>query len=96
MFIWSSIAHIIALTSPGPDTAIIIRQVTMHGKKAGYIAALVIWFGIYCHCWLAINGISLIILANDKFKLIITIIGSSYLLYLGFQMLFSTAIQEND
>ena len=39
MFIWSSIAHIIALTSPGPDTAIIIRQVTMHGKKSGYIAA---------------------------------------------------------
>lgn len=96
MFIWSSIAHIIALTSPGPDTAIIIRQVTMHGKKSGYIAALGIGLGIYCHCLLAVNGISLIILANDKFKLIITIIGSSYLLYLGFQMLYSKAIQEND
>ena len=96
MFIWSSIAHIIALTSPGPDTAIIIRQVTMHGKKSGYTAALGIGLGIYCHCLLAINGISLIILANDKFKLIITIIGSSYLLYLGFQMLYSKAIQENE
>ena len=96
MFIWSSIAHIIALTSPGPDTAIIIRQVTMHGKKSGYIAAFGIGLGIYCHCLLAINGISLIILANDKFKLIITIIGSSYLLYLGFQMLYSKAIQENE
>lgn len=96
MFIWSSIAHIIALISPGPDTAIIIRQVTMHGKKSGYTAALGIGLGIYCHCLLAINGISLIILANDKFKLIITIIGSSYLLYLGFQMLYSKAIQENE
>ena len=96
MFIWSSIAHIIALTSPGPDTAIIIRQVTMHGRQSGYIAALGIGLGIYCHCLLAINGISLIILANDKFKLIITIIGSSYLLYLGFQMLYSKAIQENE
>lgn len=96
MFIWSSIVHIIALTSPGPDTAIIIRQVTMHGKKSGYTAALGIGLGIYCHCLLAINGISLIILANDKFKLIITIIGSSYLLYLGFQMLYSKAIQENE
>ena len=96
MFIWSSIAHIIALTSPGPDTAIIIRQVAMHGKKSGYIAAFGIGLGIYCHCLLAINGISLIILANDKFKLVITIIGSSYLLYLGFQMLYSKAIQENE
>ena len=96
MFIWSSIAHIIALTSPGPDTAIIIRQVNMHGRQSGYIAALGIGLGIYCHCLLAINGISLIILANDKFKLIITIIGSSYLLYLGFQMLYSKAIQENE
>ena len=96
MFIWSSIAHIIALTSPGPDTAIIIRQVTMHGRQSGYIAALGIGLGIYCHCLLAINGISLIVLANEKFKLIITIIGSSYLLYLGFQMLYSRAIQENE
>lgn len=96
MFIWSSIAHIIALTSPGPDTAIIIRQVTMHGRHSGYIAALGIGLGIYCHCLLAINGISLIILANDKFKLIITIIGSSYLLYLGFQMLYLKSIQENE
>jgi hypothetical protein len=28
MFIWSAIAHFIALTSPGPDTAIVIRQVS--------------------------------------------------------------------
>ena len=79
MFIWSSIAHIIALTSPGPDTAIIIRQVTMHGKKSGYIAALGIGLGIYCHCLLAVNGISLIILANDKFKLFITTVSYTHL-----------------
>ena len=39
MFIWSSIAHLIALTSPGPDTAIIVRQVNMHGRRAGIYAA---------------------------------------------------------
>ena len=68
----------------------------MHGRQSGYIAALGIGLGIYCHCLLAINGISLIVLANERFKLIITIIGSSYLLYLGFQMLYSKAIQENE
>ena len=64
MFIWSSIAHFIALTSPGPDTAIIIRQVTLHGRKSGFIAALGIGFGISVHCFLAISGISLFILSR--------------------------------
>ena len=35
MFIWSAFAHLIALTSPGPDTAIVIRQVSIHGRIEG-------------------------------------------------------------
>ncbi|MDA7710303.1 LysE family translocator [Gammaproteobacteria bacterium] len=87
MFIWSSIAHFIALTSPGPDTAIIIRQVTLHGRKSGFIAALGIGFGISVHCFLAISGISLFILSNDLYKFLISIFGSSYLIYLSIMML---------
>ncbi len=33
MFIWSALAHFIALTSPGPDTAIVLRQVSLYGRK---------------------------------------------------------------
>ena len=95
MFIWSSIAHIIALTSPGPDTAIIIRQVSLYGRKSGFIAAAGIGLGIYFHCLLAINGISLIILANDEYKFFITIIGSSYLLYLGLKMFYAKTNEIN-
>lgn len=96
MFIWSSIAHIIALTSPGPDTAIIIRQVSLYGRKSGFIAAAGIGLGIYFHCLLAINGISLIILANDEYKFFITIIGSSYLLYLGLKMFYAKPNEINE
>ena len=87
MFIWSSIAHFIALTSPGPDTAIIIRQVTLHGRKSGFIAALGIGFGISVHCFLAISGISLFIISNDLYKLLISIFGGSYIIYLSIMML---------
>jgi threonine/homoserine/homoserine lactone efflux protein len=89
MFIWSSIAHLIALTSPGPDTAIIIRQVSMHGRRSGILAAIGIGFGIYAHCLLAINGISLFIISNDLYKFIISIIGSVYIFYLGLIMIVS-------
>jgi len=97
MFIWSSIAHLIALTSPGPDTAIIIRQVNLHGRRAGIYASIGIGFGIYAHCLLAINGISLFIITNDIYKLIVSLIGSIYIFYLGNRMAFpSYNAKEND
>ena len=87
MFIWSAVAHLIALISPGPDTAIVIRQTSIYGRADGIKAALGIGIGIYIHCILAINGISLIILANDTYKLLISLIGSLYIIYLGISML---------
>jgi len=87
MFIWSSLAHIIALTSPGPDTAIVIRQVSLYGRKSGVLAALGIGLGIYIHCLLAINGLSLLVVSNVLYKFIISVIGSTYILYLGIKML---------
>ena len=86
MFIWSAFAHLIALTSPGPDTAIIIRQVSIHGRVEGFKTAMGIGFGILVHCILAISGISLLILANDLYKFIISLIGGIYILYLGVTM----------
>ena len=95
MFIWSSIAHLIALTSPGPDTAIIVRQVNMHGRTAGIYAAFGIGIGIYAHCLLAINGISLFIISNDLYKFLISLIGSIYIIYLGIMMIIPNVDSDN-
>ena len=86
MFIGSALAHLIALTSPGPDTAIVIRQVSLYGRTEGFKASLGIGIGIYLHCLLAVNGVSLIVLSNDLYKLIISTIGGIYLFYLGITM----------
>ena len=91
MFLWSALAHLIALTSPGPDTAIVLRQVSLHGRVEGIKAAIGIGLGIYVHCLLAINGISLIILSNDLYKLIISLIGGAYIFYLGMTMFLSNS-----
>ena len=91
MFFWSALAHLIALTSPGPDTAIVLRQVSLHGRVEGIKAAIGIGLGIYVHCLLAINGISLIILSNDLYKLIISLIGGAYIFYLGMTMFLSNS-----
>ena len=95
MFLWSALAHLIALTSPGPDTAIVLRQVSLYGRAEGIKASIGIGFGIYIHCLLAVNGISIIIISNEFYKLIISIIGSVYIFYLGLSM-FLNRQQENE
>ena len=89
MFIWSAIAHLIALTSPGPDTAVVIRQVSLYGRIEGFKASIGIGIGIYIHCLLAVNGISIIVLSNVLYKFVISLIGSIYIFYLGISMLFN-------
>ncbi len=96
MFIWSAFAHLIALTSPGPDTAIVIRQVSIHGRLEGIKTSLGIGFGILVHCILAISGISLLILANDLYKFVISLIGGMYIFYLGLTMYLSDNVQSSD
>ena len=88
--------HLIALTSPGPDTVIVIRQVSLYGRNEGFKTAVGIGIGIYLHCLLAINGISLIITSNELYKFIISIIGSVYIMYLGINMLISKSENINN
>lgn len=90
MFIWSAIAHLIALTSPGPDTAVVIRQVSLYGRIEGFKVSIGIGIGIYIHCLLAVNGISIIVLSNVLYKFLISLIGSVYIFYLGIMMLFNS------
>ena len=89
MFLWSALAHMIALTSPGPDTAIVLRQVSLHGRIEGFKASLGIGIGIYIHCILAVNGISIIIVSNELYKFLISLVGGTYIMYLGISMLTS-------
>ena len=34
--IYAALAHLFAVMSPGPDTAIIIREVSLNKRKGGY------------------------------------------------------------
>ncbi len=83
MFFSAALAHLLAVMSPGPDTAIIFHQSFTRGRRASIFTALGIGFGIFVHCFFAISGISLLIYSNDEAKLFIKIFGGLYLLYIG-------------
>jgi len=83
MFLSAAIAHLLAVMSPGPDTAIIFHQSLTRGRGQGILTALGVGFGIFVHCLFAISGISLLIYNTEEAKFFIKCIGAMYLLYLG-------------
>ena len=90
--IYAAIAHLFAVMSPGPDTAIIIREVSINKRQGGFLCALGIGVGILFHCYLAVFGISTLIISNEIAVDIVSIFGSLYLIFLGF----SSFIDSND
>ncbi len=89
MFFSAALAHLLAVMSPGPDTAIIFHQSFTKGRRASIFTALGIGFGIFVHCFFAISGISLLIYSSDEAKLFIKIFGGLYLLYIGLSFFIS-------
>ena len=87
MFISAAIAHLLAVMSPGPDTAIVFQQSFAKGRKSGIVTALGIGTGIFLHCLLAISGISILLYSTEEARFVIKILGASYLAYVGFRSL---------
>ncbi len=81
--IYAALAHLFAVMSPGPDTAIIIREVSLNKRRGGLFCSLGIGVGILIHCYLAIFGISTLLLSNNIAGDLISMFGSLYLIFLG-------------
>ena len=47
--IYAALAHLFAVMSPGPDTAIIIREVSLNKRRGGLFCAFGIGVGILIH-----------------------------------------------
>ena len=97
MFFSAALAHLLAVMSPGPDTAIIFHQSFTKGRRASIFTALGIGFGIFVHCFFAISGISLLIYSSEEAKLFIKIFGGLYLLYIGLSFfIFKSSSDSNE
>ena len=96
MFFSAALAHLLAVMSPGPDTAIIFHQSFAKGRVQGILTAVGIGFGIFVHCFFAISGISLLIYSSDEAKFFIKFMGAIYLLYLGISFFISKKSSKTD
>ena len=81
-FLTIAIAHLLAVVSPGPDFILISRQTIKYGRKVSIYTSLGIAVGILFHISYCVIGIE-ILLEQNYFTNILTILCGSYLLYLG-------------
>ena len=83
VFLALVLAHLIAVTSPGPDFAIIFRNGIRYGYAATLPMAWGIGTGILIHVMYSVLGLGLIIATNDIVFNICKFLGAGYLFYVG-------------
>lgn len=92
-FIVLASVAIIALLSPGPDFAFILKQNISYGKRSSLFASIGVGMGIFVHIAYCILGIGLIISKSIVLFSLIKYLGAGYLIYLGYKSFKSKGIK---
>jgi threonine efflux protein len=79
-----AVIHIVALMSPGPDFAIIVKMATQQTRLTALYCALGIAVAILVHTFLSLMGISVMIQQSHVAFMAVQLIGSSYLAWMGY------------
>jgi RhtB (resistance to homoserine/threonine) family protein len=95
-FLILTLIHFLAVISPGPDFAIVIRQSISFGRKTAIITSLGIGAGISVHVTYTLLGIGIIITQSETAFMFAKIVGAAYLTYLGIKLLGSKAATGAD
>jgi len=80
-------ASIAIVTSPGPDTVLILRYALNDGRGIGLAAVSGVQLGLVVHTTLALFGISLIVASSPLLFRAVAVAGAAYLAWLGWQSL---------
>lgn len=79
-----AVIHTVALISPGPDFAIMVKIATQQPRSTAIAAAVGISVAILAHTILSLTGVSLLIKSSHTLYLLVQIVGASYLAWMGF------------
>lgn len=82
-FITIAGVHLIAVASPGPDFAIVLKQVINQGRRAAIFSSIGIGLGIMLHVVYSILGLSLLIKTTPMLYNIMLYAAAGYLFYIG-------------
>lgn len=86
-FLTVAVVHLLAVASPGPDFAVMLRQALTQTRQRALLSALGIGTGILLHVTYSLLGIGLLIQQSMMLFTLLKVIGALYLAWIGFQCL---------
>ncbi|OUS26364.1 lysine transporter LysE [Thalassotalea sp. 42_200_T64] len=84
-FITIALVHFLAVASPGPDFAVIVKQSLTRGRQTALYTSVGIGSGILLHVTYSLVGIGLLIASDPLYFTVLSYIAGLYLFYLGIQ-----------
>lgn len=86
-FLTVALIHLLAVASPGPDFAIVLRESVGFGRRAGVFCAIGVGSGIFIHVAYSLLGIGLIVSQSIVLFNTLKWLAAAYLLYIGIKAL---------
>jgi threonine/homoserine/homoserine lactone efflux protein len=88
-FLKVAVAHMLAVASPGPDFAMIVRQSLAHGRRAAIWTSIGIGSAILVHVTYALLGIGILLRTYPVAFTAVKFLGAGYLAWIGVKALMS-------
>ena len=84
-----ALAHVLAVVSPGPDFAVVLRQSLGLGRRAGRWTSIGIGAAILIHVSYSLLGIGLVIRGSPTWFAVLKYLGAAYIAWIGVQALWT-------
>lgn len=82
-----ALAHLLAVASPGPDFAIVLRQSLHHGRRTATWTSLGVGAAITLHVMYSLLGLGLLPQRSPLVFVVVKYLGAAYLAWIGVQAL---------
>lgn len=93
-FIKVAVAHLLAVASPGPDFAMVVRQSLAHGRRAAVWTSIGIGSAILLHVTYSLLGIGILLRSSHAAFTAVKFAGAAYLAWIGFRALLTRPGRE--
>ncbi|MFT4810445.1 MAG: threonine/homoserine/homoserine lactone efflux protein [Paraglaciecola sp.] len=90
-FLTIASVHLLAVASPGPDFAVVLKHSISFGRRAAIITSIGVGVGILIHVGYSLLGIGIIIKTTPVLFQVFSYVAAAYLLYLGWGAISSPA-----
>lgn len=86
-FLKVAAAHLLAVASPGPDFAMVMRQSTGYGRRVGIWTSVGVGSGILLHIAYSLCGFALVIRGSEFWFAVLKYAAAGYISWIGVQAL---------